>query len=376
MRMTRIGALCSLLVLPVAAEAKTTLLYAPESFKTGPFPSDVLTVTDSSQKTGRHVNLSYAPACLGSDFVACDLVKELINQLDGFSVKPQFNICFSGPINPNTLKGGIAVAPANGSEPAMAINNVFYDRTTGCVQAKPDNVLNQSTRYLLFVSNRVRAADGSPIVADDAFKSCVLGGGTAYCAALAQALTNGPREAREASIAGASLFTTMSATDWLQKARQALYANPVPVVLAAGPKSLFNVSELTSFAWLPQTNLFQVPQPIPIPIPILDGVDKISFGLYLSPNYIQTSGPLVGTIAVTPTGGPIQAPVELPISDPSLPPGYAPISYHVFLPRVTDPNCENSGRHLRPRVGRQPVRRADSNRVDAGQGGLRHPRDQ
>jgi dienelactone hydrolase len=337
MRNTRIWALCCLLVLPVAAEAKTSLRHVPLSPEIGPFPSDVLTVTDSLQKTGRRVNLSAAPACLGSDLVSCDAVTALLNQLDGFSVKPQFNICFSGPVDPDSLKGGISVAPANGSAAAMSVNQVFYDRTTNCVQAKPDNVLNQGTRYLLFVSNRVRAADGTTIVADDAFKSCALGGGTPYCAALKKALTSGPREARSVSIAGASIFTTMSATDWLQKARARLYATPfLPAALPAGDKSVFNVAELQSFVWLPQTNINELPQkPITVPLPILDGVEKIAFGLYLSPNYIQPDGPMPGTIAVTPTGGAIQAPVPIPGLDPSLPPGYVPISYHVFLPHAS-----------------------------------------
>src|SRR5262245_26272662 len=196
MRKTRIWALCSLLVLPVAAEAKTTVRYVPALPEIGPFPSDVLTVTDSSQKTGRHVNLPAAPACSGSALVSCDVVKELLNQLDGFSVKPQFNVCFSADIDPATLTSGIAVAPADGSAPAMSINQIFYDSSTRCALAKPDNVLDQSTPYLLFVKNRVRDAAGQPVAADDEFKTCAGGVGSSYCAALAQALTNGPVEAR------------------------------------------------------------------------------------------------------------------------------------------------------------------------------------
>jgi alpha/beta hydrolase fold len=338
MKHTWIWALCSLLVLPVAAEAKTTLLYAPACLKIGPFPSDLLTVADVSQKTGRHVNLP-APACPDSNPVPGEAVK-LLNELDGFSVKPQFNICFSGPINPDTLTRGVAVAPADGSAPAMAINQVFYDPTTQCALAKPDNVLDQSTRYLLFVNSRVRNKAGNSVVADAAFKSCVQGQGTAYCAELAQALTQGPLEART-GVVGASLFTTMSATDWLQKARQFLYAGPPPMMLDAGTKNVFNVADLQSFVWMPQTNFGQPPpKPIPIELPILDGVERIAFGLYLSPNFLRTSGPLAGTIEVRPTGQaiPIQPPV--PVDDFGLPPaydGYVPISYHVFLPHVTDP---------------------------------------
>lgn len=335
-------ALCSLLVLvlPIAAEAKTTLLYEPVSPATGPYPSpypsDLLTVDDPLQKTGRHVNLSAAPACLGSDFVSCDVVKELINQLDGFSVKPQFALCFSAQIDPATLKGGIAAAPANGSAPAMPINQVFYDRTTRCALAKPDNVLNQGTRYLLFVSSAVRDTFGKSVAAADAFKACAAGGGTSYCAALAQALTSGPAQARAVTVIGASLFTTMSATDWLQKARQFLYGSPVPpTVLPAG---LFNVADLQSFTWSAQTNIDGSTTDFPIPLSVLGGVEKIAFGLYLSPNFIQTTGPLPGTIAVTPTGGPIQDPVPLDI--PAIPPGYAPISFHVFLPHVSSASAK------------------------------------
>lgn len=339
MRHTRIWALCSLLVVPVAAEAKTTVRYLPGSPEIGPFPSDLLTVVTPSQKTGRQVNLPAAPACLGSELVPCALVKQLLNELDGFSVKPQFNICFSGPINPDTLKRGIAVAPADGSAPAMGINQVLYDPSTRCALAKPDNVLDQTTRYLLFITDRVRDAHGKAVAADDAYTSCAGGQGSAYCAALSHALTSGPLEARVADVIGASLFTTMSATDWLQKARQFLYAGPLPpTVLPAGSKNVFNVADLQSFVWLPQTNINQAPsEPMPIPLPILEGVEKVAFGLYLSPNFIRSGGPLPGSIEVRPTAESIQIPEPLPFEDPSLPRGYAPISYHVFLPHVTDP---------------------------------------
>ena len=338
MKLTRIWALCSLLVLPIAAEANTTVRYLPGSPEFGPFPSDLLTVADASQKTGRHVNLP-APTCPDENPVPCEAVK-LLNELDGFSVKPQFNICFAGPINPDTLTRGVAVAPADGSAPAMAINQVFYDPTTQCALAKPDNVLDQSTRYLLFVNSRVRDKAGNSVVADAAFKSCVQGQGTDYCAELAHALTQGPLEART-GVVGASLFTTMSATDWLQKARRFLYAGPPPMMLDAGTKGVFNVADLQSFVWMPETNFGQPPsEPIPIPLSLLDGVEKIAFGLYLSPNFLRTSGPPAGTIEVRPTGQaiPIQPPV--PIDDFGLPTaydGYVPISYHIFLPHVTDP---------------------------------------
>jgi len=342
MRLTRIWALCSLLLLPTAAEASTTLLNVPLNPKIGPFPSDLLTVADPRQKTGRQVNMPEAPACFDTDPDAdfCMAVKQLLNQFDGFSVKPQITLCFSAAINPATLKGAVAMAPADGSAPALGIDQVFYDGIANCALAKPDNVLDQTTEYLLFVSNRVRDTAGNPVVADEAYKSCANGVGSTYCARLARALTKGPIEARQVPVVGASLFTTMSATDWLQKARNFLYAGPKPRRLDVGPKSVFNVSDVQSFVWLPQTNIFQPPStPISIPVAVLDGVDRIAFGMYLSPNFLQTSGFAPGTIAVTPTGNPtVQNPIPVPgFSAPPGYEGYAPISYHLFLPHVTDP---------------------------------------
>jgi len=338
MRKTRIWALCALLVLPVAAEAKTTVLYLPDSPSKGPFPSDLLTVVARSQKTGRQVNLSSASfACLGSDYLSCDDVTASLNELDGFSVKPQFNICFSGPINPDTLSNGMFVAPANGNGPAMAINQVFYDDSIHCAMAKPDNVLNQSTRYLLVISDRVRDLAGQPVAAEDTFKSCAQGIGSAYCGALSKALTR-LLEARAVGVVGASLFTTMSATDWLQKARKFLYTGAVrPAILPAGAKNVFDVADLLVFDWVPQTNIAVDPpvEAIPIPTFALEGVEKVAFGLYLSPNFLRFSGPRPLTIEVTPTAKPIQNPEAFPFSNPALP-DYAAISYHVFLSHVID----------------------------------------
>ena len=144
-------------------------------------------------------------------------------------------------------------------------------------------------------------------------------------------------------VVGGSLFTTMSATAWMEKARQFLYASPVlPTIFPAGPKTVFDVSDLQSFEWLPQTNITEPPTTsIPVPLQALGGVQRVAFGLYLSPNFVRTSGPEAGSIAVTPTAGPIQQPV--PVDDPSLaafPPGYIPISYHVFLPPAQAPDAK------------------------------------
>jgi hypothetical protein len=341
-----IALVCSgLSLLPRAAEAKTTVLFDPSSAEIGPFPTNVLTKADAKQKTGLRVDLAEAPVCLGSDYISCASVKELLNQLDGFSVKPQIRVCFSGPIDVTTVQRSVRILPVDGDGRPVGINQVFYDpffydaahgRSIWCVLAKPEHVLDQSAKYLLVVTSRLREASGAPVVRDEAFKACLKGIVSGYCAELARAIKRS--EIEEAGVVGASLFTTMSATDWMEKARRFLYASPVlPTLVPAGPKTVFNVSDLQSFEWMPQTNITAPPSvSIPLPLQALDGVKNVAFGLYLSPNFVRTSGPEAGSIAVTPTARPIQPPV--PVDDPSLaifPPGYIPISYHVFLPRVT-----------------------------------------
>ena len=53
--MTKLAILISVSALCCAA--RTTVVFQPESLTGGPFPSNALTVADSTQKTGIHVNL-------------------------------------------------------------------------------------------------------------------------------------------------------------------------------------------------------------------------------------------------------------------------------------------------------------------------------
>ena len=112
-----------------------------------------------------------------------------------------------------------------------------------------------------------------------------------------------------------------SATTWLEKAH-AFTSSLSPVVLPAGVVSTFPLSEIQSITWQPQTGVNGVNYNQQIPLTgILNGVETISFGLFLSPLYLSVAGPQAGTIPTTPT--------NLPIAPPTL---IEPVSYHVFLP--------------------------------------------
>src|ERR671929_1592322 len=72
-------------------------LSAPTS---GPFPSDRFTVADSSQLTGRRVDLPLPDrVARPSDYNDISV----INTLDGFNLQPRLSVAFSAPIDVSTV---------------------------------------------------------------------------------------------------------------------------------------------------------------------------------------------------------------------------------------------------------------------------------
>lgn len=320
-------AACLLTFLGSPAQGETSVLYRPNSPNGGPFPANVLTVLDTRQRTGLRVDLP-------SDFDVCDSNTgpsvcsntDLLNQLDGFSVNPRIMVCFSGPIDTNTLPGAISLIPSGKQSPVIAANQIFYDPAGHCAFAKPDHVLREQSDYLLLVTDAVRGADGNGVVRAPEFTACVEGKPNDYCAALSKAIK---QTHLGSHVAGASLFTTLSATAWLEQARQFVDAHQPPALLPAGIKSTFNLSTTAKIKWNPERSGLP---PQDIPLEALGGVKSVSFGLYLSPNFLN---PLNGTIPSTPTGKGIShlvTPVSLPLSVPSVALGYVPVSFHVFVP--------------------------------------------
>src|SRR5687768_13759052 len=98
---------------PALFSAETTLNFNPASPGTGPFPSDALTVSDAAQKTGKRINLPFAQNCQGQPTSDC-LDTLMLNQLDGFSLAPRLQLCFSGgDAAPSTIPQGLFVIALN-----------------------------------------------------------------------------------------------------------------------------------------------------------------------------------------------------------------------------------------------------------------------
>ena len=316
--------------------SQTTVLFQqPLSPDVSIFPSDAFTAVNASQKTGKQIDLPLTSCLANPNSAACQRTV-LLNQLDGFSLNARSHVCFSAPINPNTLKTGIWYIPLDSLQLPIPINQVLYEPSSNCAYFKPDRVLNQSSHYLLVVSRAVRDTNGNALRAAPAFTSCMNGGG-GYCASLAAAMRK-PEALLEGAesflVAGASVFTTLSATTWLEQARDFVDSHQPAGVLPAGNSTAFSLAAIKSITYLPQDNQPTQTQ-INIPLNVLSNVDRVAFGLYFSPNFLSLSGPLAGSIPMTPTNEPIAAPTPIPGVPPGTPPGYEPVSFHAWLPSAS-----------------------------------------
>lgn len=226
----------ALAVLVVPAWCATTVLFNPASQEVGPFPSNALTVASSSQKTGLQVNLPPPSGCTPMSTATQCVNVALLNQLDGFSVNPRITVCFSAAVNVSTLSKGIFFVPVSEFGLPIAINQVIFDPSGLCAYAKPNRVLDQHTEYLLVVTPAVLDANGKSVEASSQYTSCVTQKATPYCQQLAQAMNPLLTTVSDLQgIAAASVFTTLSATNWVEQARTAVDSGAIPGGNAGGP---------------------------------------------------------------------------------------------------------------------------------------------
>lgn len=283
--------LFSFALIPGAFSA-TTALFAPGDPATGPFPSDYLTIADPLQKTGIRIDMPLA-AC-ATQYTSCQEIG-LLDQMDGFSVRARAVARFSAPVNPATLAGGliyVALDNLTQEEPGVyrtgqliAADQIVYDPTTNTAYAKPYSALDQHRHYAIVVTDAVQDTAGAPVVASAAFQAC-LTDRSPYCTSLASALASisvGPQH-----IVAASVFTTMSATGWLERAREILPYVP-PVVMLAQPESTFHVADLSAIVLHEQTGANPVSFTdisLPLNTTLLNGLDRIVIGSYESPDFL------------------------------------------------------------------------------------------
>src|SRR5713101_7889350 len=145
-------------------------LFDLAALTTSPFPSDRWTVADSTQNTGRRVNLPLPDLITHpSDYEDT----QVLNTLDGFNMQPRLSIPFDGPIDVNTVNsqdvflvsmGNTLDSHDHGGQ-VVGINQVVWDPATNILHVESNDLLDQHTRYALIVTNGVHDAVGHPVEA-------------------------------------------------------------------------------------------------------------------------------------------------------------------------------------------------------------------
>ena len=301
-------------------------LETPES---GPFPSDRFTVTDSSQLTGRRVNLPLPDrATHPSDYD--DITA--INTLDGFNLQPRLSIEFSGPIDVTTvnrdtiflIKLTDPTAAEEGGGRIVGINQTVWDVASNTLHVESDELLEQHTRYALVVTRGVRDGDGLPVEPSEAFarfRHDLNFGQTAdpalgeYRDELIDALSAAELAGvKPKNIVTASVFTTQSATAALEKIRDQIHAaTPAPADFLIGPggtRTVFDLDDITGITWSQQTRVDGTLSPVSLATElgalrdlIPGAVSGIAYGKFTSPDYLIHPGGFIPPIA-TRTGMP------------------------------------------------------------------------
>ena len=315
--------------------AGTTVRFEPESPEIGPFPTDALTVPDAAQKTRRRVNLPM-PDCTARRSDCLD--STAVNEFDGFSILPRVRVRFSGPIDVNTLRDGIFLLALDNltdeeygvhrAATAVPINQVVYDPDTHTAYAKPDNVLDQHRRYALMVTDAVRDRVGDAVGPGPEFLRCIgEPARSEYCGELAS-LTRmlnavGGRFGAARRVVALSVFTTMSTSDWMEKARDTLNSTS-PMLRIAQPRSAFEIGDIASMVLRQQSraNPMEFLPDFPVPLISLSGVIRVVFGSYWSPTFLDQRQ----HISVTPTGEFV-----------SVPSASEEIQFHVWVPSSPKP---------------------------------------
>ncbi|HEX3880768.1 MAG TPA: Ig-like domain-containing protein [Bryobacteraceae bacterium] len=283
----------ALVLLAQSLSAATTVLFSPGLPDTGPFPTDYLTVPDATQMTGLRLNLPL-PSC-ETQYTECQEIG-LLEQVDGFNIRARIRVRFSGPVDPTTLAGGLYFVAAGDISPAepgvnkigdkIAVDEVIYDPSSNTAYAKPAVPLDQHSRYVLVVTDAIKDTAGASVMADTAFTGCVRGSDD-YCQSLANALSK--ISAAPNTLVAASLFTTMSATAWLEHARDDLQFVPPQTSLV--PNGTFSIAKLAGITLHEQTG--SIPTgftdlSLPITSALLAGLGSVTIGSFQSPNFLNT----------------------------------------------------------------------------------------
>lgn len=128
---------------------------------TAVLPNDRFTVADSRQLTGRRIALP-VPRCTAATVSVCDAAR-LLNQLDGFDLRPRVAIPFTGPIQLDSFNAGTVYVDGPGGRTRLV--QVVQDPATDTVYGTTEAYLHEQSHYTVVVTRGVLDATGHPIAA-------------------------------------------------------------------------------------------------------------------------------------------------------------------------------------------------------------------
>lgn len=322
--------LCLLALSAVLCRAANTQVdFDPRNPEIGPFPTDFLTTPDARQRTGLRVNLPL-PDCATRSSDCAEITQ--LNQFDGFSLNARLTLRFTAPIQPETLRENVfiawldpipnrfAVYPAGKLSP---VNELVYDPSTNTAFLKPDEILEGSRRYLIVVTDGVRDAAGDPVQAHEGYEACLAGRiGGDYCLRLKAAVDQTTPRLGARRLVGASLFTALSSTAFLEAARGIVQTTP-PAFRVTGVVP--NASLIRGITYRQQVRTAGVrfnDEVLPVQPNQFMQAGRLNFFAYRSPRFLNAAG----IIPTLPTGEPLPAPTT-----------HDEIHGHVWLPSTPAP---------------------------------------
>ena len=227
----------------------------------GPFPTNLLTVEDATQNTGRRINLPL-PDCSEQVSECEDLA--VLNTLDGFGLQTRLSIPFDGAIDPNSVSSdSVFVVDLGGTLPSdppatgarVGINQAVWDTQTNALHVEVDQQLDQHRRYGVIVTN-VLADDGSHLKTNSDFAEFLIVGEPAWYRDELKAAVSAARHlgVKNSDIAVASVFTTQTATSILERIRDEVKGAPAPApanfeIGPGGTRAVYDVSRIATITW-------------------------------------------------------------------------------------------------------------------------------
>lgn len=301
-----------LLLAPVVSLADVNVLYDVHDPAKAIFPSNLFSELDFAQITSRRVNLPKL-SC-GVRLVECDDI-DVLNSLDGFSVNPRVTIPFDGSIDLRTVNSDtVFLFSVGGRAPfgkKIGINRIVWDSSSNTLYFKPDELLEQQSRYAVIITDAVRDTAGKRI-AGPQFSRFRADAERSDFWREVDATARLLERARRDRIVAASVFTTMSTTTVLEKIRREVRSGASGTATfdignAGSVRAVFPLSSITNISVLRQTGVSNsFAPPVALPLAALQSVPgavgQLAFGKYTSPNFLAP-GQFIPPVA-TRTGRP------------------------------------------------------------------------